>query len=1064
MASGEKMKKVIAKQMDLFGLISRTIENLEKKGAAKRTRGNVTSRIDNLKMNWAKFVKMDEAVRDYMDAESAKLLYFMEGVREQCEEKFIEAHGDLLDILHELTAPAGEKPSISDSPQAISGCSHSRDLPKISLPTFAGDYLQWRSFRDLFSSMIIDNLDISEVEKLHYLKTSLLNEPAQLLKNIPLDTESLKQSETTISESSVYANFEQLDSFILRRINTLEAVERAPGRKGGSANGNSSRVATPEARAHNAISHDQKCVLCGANHYISNYPQFIAKQATQRREFVISRKLCFNCLGPHQVKACRSTKRCRQCQINHHTLLHGNRSSADNESPSALPTAQSSPASSQTSSTESALRPSPSTRESTLGSAALQISSHLALLTVIRRSPVIFATVQVNVTSRAGKQVRVRALLDQGSEASFVSESHVQLLQLPRRPASVPIIGIGAHRSSHAHGKTTLKISSRVISTVHLHVEALILSSITAYLPPRVSLPLNWPHLSGVQLADPDYLAPGKIDILLSANVYSKILEEGLRRGPPDAPIAQRTSLGWILSGPVAADDEQPTSQVSSFQCTSDFELSTLMQKFWIQEDTVQMAPSLSPDEIQCDNHFIATHIHASDGRFIVQLPLRTLPATFGDSKDIALRMLLRMERRFQSDNVLKTQYIEFLREYEDLGHMRESFSNEKSTFSCEFYLPHHGVLRPSSSTTKLRVVFNGSQKTSSGKSLNQCLHIGPKLLTDLVDVLLRWRLHQYVFAADITKLYRQIQVHEDDWPLQQILWRESSHDKIRSFVLCTVTYGLACAPYLALRCLHQLADENSRTHPRAANIIRRQSYVDDILAGADSIEDAQEIHLEVATDYSTAGFLAAYRRFVSRRGICSTLTSDCGTNLIGADRELRQLFAAASKDWSHLANVLANDGTCWKFNPPAAPHCGGKWEAGVKSTKHHLKRIIGDTVLTYEEFATLLAQIEAVLNSRPLGALSDDPNDLSALTPGHLLIGTALTTIPEPTLIELPDTRDERYPPTKWPLARVIETHPGQDGLVRVVTVKTQCSILKRPITKLCLLPIETQSNKTAS
>ncbi|RLU19259.1 hypothetical protein DMN91_007816 [Ooceraea biroi] len=193
------MKKVIAKQMDLFGLISRTIENLEKKGAAKRTRGNVTSRIDNLKMNWAKFVKMDEAVRDYMDAESAKLLYFMEGVREQCEEKFIEAHGDLLDILHELTAPAGEKPSISDSPQAISGCSHSRDLPKISLPTFAGDYLQWRSFRDLFSSMIIDNLDISEVEKLHYLKTSLLNEPAQLLKNIPVSTENFQRAWTTLT-------------------------------------------------------------------------------------------------------------------------------------------------------------------------------------------------------------------------------------------------------------------------------------------------------------------------------------------------------------------------------------------------------------------------------------------------------------------------------------------------------------------------------------------------------------------------------------------------------------------------------------------------------------------------------------------------------------------------------------------------------------------------------------------------------------------------------------------------------------------------------------------------
>lgn len=262
-------------------------------------------------------------------------------------------------------------------------------------------------------------------------------------------------------------------------------------------------------------------------------------------------------------------------------------------------------------------------------------------------------------------------------------------------------------------------------------------------------------------------------------------------------------------------------------------------------------------------------------------------------------------------------------------------------------------------------------------------------------------------------------------------------------------------------------------------------------------------VHLELVTDYSTDAFIAAYKRFTARRGICATLMSDCGTNLKGADSELKNLFSKVSKELGNLATILAKDGTQWKFNLPSAPHFGGKWEAGVKSVKYHLKRIIGDTLLTYEEMSTLLTQIEAVLNSRPLSSLSDDPEDLNALTPGHFLIGNAPAIMPEPSLETIKRSRlsrwqllrqmldnfwvrwsteclqryhaiykwnksvpslkegslvliiDERYPPSKWPLGRVIQTHPGKDGHTRVVTVRTQFSSFKRPIVKLCPLPI---------
>jgi hypothetical protein len=126
---------------------------------------------------------------------------------------------------------------------------------------------------------------------------------------------------------------------------------------------------------------------------------------------------------------------------------------------------------------------------------------------------------------------------------------------------------------------------------------------------------------------------------------------------------------------------------------------------------------------------------------------------------------------------------------------------------SNRYYLPHHGVIKESSGTTKLRVVFDGSASSNTGVSLNDVLHTGPKLQEDLVDILLRFRSHQYVLTGDIAKMYRQILVGPEDRKYQQILWRNSKGD-VETFQLNTVTFGLSAAPYLALRCLKQLADD----------------------------------------------------------------------------------------------------------------------------------------------------------------------------------------------------------------------------------------------------------------
>ncbi|UYV70185.1 hypothetical protein LAZ67_7002111 [Cordylochernes scorpioides] len=202
-----------------------------------------------------------------------------------------------------------------------------------------------------------------------------------------------------------------------------------------------------------------------------------------------------------------------------------------------------------------------------------------------------------------------------------------------------------------------------------------------------------------------------------------------------------------------------------------------------------------------------------------------------------------------------------------------------------------------------------------------------------------------------------------------------------------------------------------------------------------------------------------------------------------------------ARDQMSEIAEILANDGTEWKFNPPGAPHFGGLWEAGIKCFKYHFRRIIGETLLTYEEFLTLIVQIEACLNSRPLGPISGDPNDLAVLTPAHFLLTSSSSCVPEEDLLtvgvqllprwkmvqkmvqhlwrqwstdyihnlqqrhkwrmprpnvatgSLVLVREEHVPPAKWIMGRVVEIHPGKDGLVRVVSIRTKAGILKRPL-----------------
>lgn len=179
-------------------------------------------------------------------------------------------------------------------------------------------------------------------------------------------------------------------------------------------------------------------------------------------------------------------------------------------------------------------------------------------------------------------------------------------------------------------------------------------------------------------------------------------------------------------------------------------------------------------------------------------------------------------------------------------------------------------------------------------------------------------------------------------------------------------------------------------------------------------------VHIELVTDLTSQAFLAALKCFISRRGLPSLIWSDNGTNFVGAAREIKELHQFLEQQFvqDDIQCYLSEKKITWKFIPQHAPHFGGLWEAAVKSVKTHLRRILGDVKLTYEEFSTILYQIEAVLNSRPLAPLPNDDDGIEPLTPGHFLVGKPLTALPE-------------SPPTgsmsllkRWQLCKLLVNH----------------------------------------
>ncbi|KYQ47217.1 hypothetical protein ALC60_13774, partial [Trachymyrmex zeteki] len=461
-----------------------------------------------------------------------------------------------------------------------------------------------------------------------------------------------------------------------------------------------------------------------------------------------------------------------------------------------------------------------------------------------------------------------------------------------------------------------------------------------------------------------------------------------------------------------------------SFHSTAIDDLSNILNRFWEVEHNI--AQQQFPSEQQaCEKLFLEGVRRNKEGRFVVTLPIKQDKlSNLGESREIALRRFTALEKRLIAQPNMYSEYKKFMQEYQDLKHMQEvtNYLGPDSTNQA-FYLPHHAVQNETSTTTKFRVVFDGSCKSTTGISLIDALMVGPTVQEDLFSILVRFRTFPIALTADVSKMYRQVLIDPTQTALQRILWRDSANKHFhagpqatlaairerfwiisgRNLVRQTVQKCVTC-----FRSQPKAASTIMGNLPRArVNIPKRAfdqcgvDYAGPCYYKKGTRRNAKQIkcyiavficlatkaiHLELATGLSSEAFLNVFKRFIARRGCSSDIYSNNGLNFVGADRELSELSDLLKNQTTQqqVSDQLADKGIHWHFIPLRAPHHGGIWEAAVKAAKRHLVRMTKNSTLKYEELETFLIQIEAILNSRPITPLSSDSNDLSSLTPGH--------------------------------------------------------------------------------
>jgi len=536
------------------------------------------------------------------------------------------------------------------------------------------------------------------------------------------------------------------------------------------------------------------CALCKEIHRLFRCPVFSGYDTTRRNRYVRDKRLC-----------CKSTFTCKECRGKHHTLLHRS------TNPPATMATESAPNLMAVDRVETTL---------TSQEAPPQVS---------------FLHTAMAKATHHGRETLVRAALDTGASSSLITE----------KVASQRLSITGACGKGISKYFVELTLQSTLDETKKMTTKFNVVR-----LLPRAPSPLNTElikqevHIQGLPLADPEF--GGQLDALIGGIDYNECVVGSITKGSTSSIAAQPTIFGWTVTGPL----EQAPHSASFLQIHTEQDTLHKDLSFLWEIDRTPEQTQLNPEAEEVRQHFLDTHKIDIDGRYVVKLPRISNPPVLGSSRNLAMRRCLQNMKSLDK----KGKSVEFnaaLSEYIHLGHAEEVPNQQLP--SNHYYLPVHGVFKQSSTTTKVRPVFDASAPSSTGASLNDTLEQGPNLYPLLSDVLLKFRIHKIGFSADISKMFREIKLHEEEKDFHRYLWQDSQ-GTIKDVRMNRLTFGVRSSPYLATQVIRHHAETHLDTHPLASKAILDSFYVDDYLSGTPSVEEAQKIRVELCDLLKIAG------------------------------------------------------------------------------------------------------------------------------------------------------------------------------------------------------------------
>lgn len=786
-------------------------------------------------------------------------------------------------------------------------------LPKLSLPHFSGDITKWDTFWDSYESAIHKNDDLTDIDKFNYLRSLLERTAHEAIAGLTLSSanyreaidilqrrfgnkqmiiskhmEILLNTEAITSEQNVrglrrlYDDVEshirslkslgvapesygallspvllnklppELRLIVSRKIpdstldvdSLLKIVEeellarertQAPTQTPPRRNQDKPRpTATTLFSSAPSPTSSPTCCYCRQPH--SSIECTTVSSVSARRQILRTSGRCFNCLRKgHLSRNCRSPRRCQKCNGRHHSSICEGRSLE--RTPAAVDQL------SLAQPTNASLNPEAPPFTTVPTSSNLCTNGMKAVLLQTARA-------SVYNPAQPHRSIRVRVLLESGSQRSYISERAKG--QLALQPTEEEHLCIAAFGSTREGPKVCPTVTIGMVGKGYPHMQ------LSLYVVPMICEPLaSQPiaacakgnqHLASLELADYSESDQSlEVDILVGSDYYWDLVTGGVSRGS-SGPTAIHTKLGWVLSGPTCSKEPGRCSVnlVTTHVLRVDAQhndsksLDEALRSFW----DLESLGIHEPEKTMYDE--FANTIAFQDGRYMVSLPWKEFHGSLPDNYQLSHSRLQGLLRRLKPTPSILQEYDDIIRDQLDKG-IVEPVTEINPTLSRLHYLPHHAVIRTDKATTKLRIVYDASAK-SSGPSLNDCLHTGPKFNQLILDILVRFRSFKVALTGDIEKAFLMISVAEHDRDVLRFLWVDDlakDPPDIRILRFTRVVFGVSSSPFLLNATIRYHLEQYLDSHPDLIRCLLQSTYVDDVIAGAASEDEAFDLYTQ---------------------------------------------------------------------------------------------------------------------------------------------------------------------------------------------------------------------------